>query len=76
MPHSLVNALRARLLGALQLEFEDCLDILDFKAEHRLTSEPLRIDVLRKDTETVITSPWPAYSEKSIYSSTKAPRIS
>jgi hypothetical protein len=50
---------RARLLGALQLEFEDYLDILDFKAEHRLTSEPLRIDVLiiRKDTETVIASP-------------------
>ncbi|MDR2482278.1 MAG: hypothetical protein LBD08_01450 [Treponema sp.] len=47
------------LLAALQLEFEDYLDILDFKAEYRLTSEPLRIDVLiiRKDTETVIASP-------------------
>ncbi|MHC6201768.1 hypothetical protein ACYULU_01075 [Breznakiellaceae bacterium SP9] len=44
------------MMVALQLELEKYLDILHFEAEHQLTAQPLRIDVLiiRKDSKTRI----------------------
>jgi hypothetical protein len=36
----------AAFVQALQLELEDYADALEFKAEYRLTTEPLRIDVV------------------------------
>jgi hypothetical protein len=74
VPQFRLNALRARLFAALQLEFEYYLDLLDFKAEHRLTSEPLRIDVLiiKKDAQTVIASPLAGIFRKINIFSTKA----
>ena len=47
------------MMVALQLELEKYLDVLHFEAEHQLTAQPLRIDVLiiRKDTATVIDNP-------------------
>lgn len=46
-------------LRVLQLEFEAYLDVLSFEAEHKLTSDPLSIDVLiiKKDKEAVIDNP-------------------
>ena len=46
-------------LEALQLEFESYLDFLDFEAEHQLTAEPLKIDVvlIKKKQDIVIENP-------------------
>ncbi|MDR3198727.1 MAG: hypothetical protein LBU34_12740, partial [Planctomycetaceae bacterium] len=32
--------------GAIQLELDEYLDVLEFESEHQLTSEPLKIDVV------------------------------
>jgi hypothetical protein len=41
---------------AIQLEFADFRDVLEFKSEHQLTSEPLRIDlvIIKKPKDLVI----------------------
>jgi len=46
-------------LEALQLELESYLDFLDFEAEHQLTSEPLKIDIviIKKKQDIVIENP-------------------
>ena len=55
-PHTARTAWHPAFVQAIQHELEDYLDVLTFEAEHQLTTEPLKIDVLiiKKEKDVVI----------------------